>query len=184
MVSQKEEIKRQVRGREREEEWEGMRKETCRSRWALVRPVPLLHGGFLLRKLTSFFTPCRKVTQHPKFKISIQKFLLFAPFSNFSPYLTHRSSKINMSISVSHPSLAYRQPLRLYSFFYTLLCGYLQSYVVNIQNLISVSVFIKGSFVLGIYGGIIQMFGSILSNFKAISCSCLEGHWLCLLLME
>lgn len=52
--------KRKVWRREREGEWEGDEKRekedekrNLRSRWTLVRPVPLLQGGFLLPKCTS-----------------------------------------------------------------------------------------------------------------------------------
>lgn len=50
VIFQKEEIKIGVGGRERgKNEKEG--EEICQSRWMLVRPVPLPHGGFLLLNL-------------------------------------------------------------------------------------------------------------------------------------
>ena len=128
--------------------------------------MPLLLGDFLLPKFTSLPPQVEKSLSTPSSSYQYRSFLLFTPISSYSPYLTHRSNNIHISIFVPHPSLTYRQLLRLYSLFYILLHGYLQSYIINIQNLISISVFIKRSFVLGIYGGIILMFGSIMSILK------------------
>ena len=76
-------------------------KRDLRSRWTLVRPAPLLQGGFLLPKFTSLPPQVEKSLSTPSYQY--RSFLLFTPISNYSPYLTHRSSNIHISIFVSRP---------------------------------------------------------------------------------
>lgn len=45
------------------------RQKTCKSRWMLVRPVPLPHGGFMLLKVNFIFTQGKKIIQYPKFSM-------------------------------------------------------------------------------------------------------------------
>ena len=102
--------KRKVWRREREGEWEGDEKREkedekrdLRSRWTLVRPVPLLQGGFLLPNFTSLPPQIEKSLSTTSSSYQYRSFLLFTPISNYSPYLTHRSSNIHISIFVSYP---------------------------------------------------------------------------------
>ena len=167
MVSQRRKSERSVKegkGRRMGRE-ERMRKETCAAdgHWSGLRPCCRV----------AFYYPSSSHC-HPRSKshsalqvINIEVFYYLLQSPTIRP-TWHIGAVIYISVSLflAHPSLTCRQLLRLYSFFYILLCGYLQSYVINIQNLISISVFIKRSFVLGIYGGIILMFGSIMRILK------------------
>lgn len=78
-------------------------KRDLRSRRTLVRPVPLLQGGFLLPNFTSLPPQVEKSLSTTSSSYQYRSFLLFTPISNYSPYLTHRSSNIHISIFVSYP---------------------------------------------------------------------------------
>lgn len=67
MVSQRREEREKCEGRKGKQNGKGGKdeKRVLRSRWTLVRPVPLLQGGFLLPKFTSLPPQVKKSLSTP-----------------------------------------------------------------------------------------------------------------------